>query len=177
MGSTTDYERQYPIKLSSVQVFRWGCVALTFISLSIVWEVYMCVFNSAHYGWIDDVLISFIPLGMVVGCLVWLRRRMINEGKDRAFVVAVAMQMLLVSGAVICVGYVFRVVLMALPSPVFDSILSTFTSVGFSESWAKIAVISGTWIVGYLVGWFVLGRVLWRRFDTSSLLSSTSNPT
>ncbi len=137
----------------------------------------MCVFNPAHYSWVDDVLISFVPLGMVVGCLEWLRRRMIREGKDRALISAVVFQMLLVAGAVISIGYVLRLVVMALPDPVFEGMLSIFTSLGWSESWAKITVISGTWICGYLIGWFVLGRPLWRRFDPFSLIESTSRPT
>ena len=177
MGSTTDYKRQYPINLSSVQLFRFGCVALTFISLSIVWDMLMCVFNPAHYDWLDDVLISFLPLGMIVGCLEWLRRRMIGEGKDNAQIAAFAKQVLLVAGAVICVGFVFRLVLSLLPDPVTDTMLNIFTSMGWSQSWAKITVISGTWICGYLIGWFVLGRPLWRRFDPSSLPNSTPRPT
>lgn len=177
MGSTTDYKRQYPINLSSVQVFRLGCIALTFISLSIVWDVFMCVFNPAHYSWLDDVLISLVPLGMIVGCLEWLRRRLVAEGKDNALISAFAKQMLLVAGAVICVGYVFRLVLLVLPDPWTDTMLSIFTSMGWSQSWAKITVISGTWICGYLIGWIVLGRPLWRRFNPSSLLYTTSRPT
>lgn len=177
MGSTTDYKRQYPINLSNVQLFRFGCVALTFISLSIVWDMFMCVFNPAHYGWLDDVLISFLPLGMIVACLEWLRRRMTSEGKDNALIAAFAKQMLLVAGAVICVGYVFRLVLWLLPDPVTDTMLNIFTSMGWSQSWSKITVISGTWICGYLLGWFALGRPLWRRFDPSSLPGSSSNPT
>ena len=177
MGSTTGYKRQYPINLSSVQGFRLGCVALTFISLSIVWDIFMCVLHPAHYSWLEDVLISFVPLGMIVGCLVWLRRRMIGEGKDNALIAAFAKQMLLVAGAVICVGFVFRLGLWLLPDLVTDTMLNIFTSKGWSQSWAKITVISSTWICGYVLGWFVLGRPLWRRFDPSSLSGSSSNPT
>ena len=148
-----------------------------FTAFTTVWNGIMCVFDSSQYGWLSDLLPPLLWLGVVAGCVEWQRRKMISESKDRALIVAVTTRIFLVVGAVIGFGFVFRLLTIALPDPTVDGIFKSFMSIGLSQSWAEVAVIACAWTCGSLVGWFVLGRPVWRRFNASSDSNSTPDAT
>lgn len=176
-GFTTDYDNQYPANTWRLRIFRVGCVVFAFSALTAAWNGVMCVMDSAHYGWLKDLLPPLVWTGIVAGGLIWQRRRMISESNDKALIIAVTTRIFLVASAVIGSGYTFRLLTIVLPEPIISGIVGSLTSLGISQSWAKFVVIACAWLVGFLVGWFVLGKPLWRWFETSLLPNSTSKPT